>query len=739
MDTKPPARQKPPPDPEADLYPPSPREMPPLTLVTGAYRIRVILVLFSLFVFLVLYLALVAGSACLLHWSWEMPWPRGRAAIGKIGAILGSLMLFLFFLKGLFKRHRPDTGKYMRISENEQPTLFAFVRRLCREAGSSSPRAIYLSPEVNAAVFYPRSLFALVLPVRKNLVVGLGLVNQLNLSELKAVLAHEFGHFAQSSMKLGQYVYVVNQVIHDMVFGRDFWDDLLVKWRSIDLRLSFPAWALSLIVWLLRHLLGLVYRAINILNLSLSRQMEYNADLHAVRLTGSDALISGLWKTERGAIAFQGALSDVASLAEHGKYSADFFYHQQRSLETLERVLREQASDAEETRVLGTPYEYGKTIHFPSEGQEADWWQTHPTNHQREVNAKRVYVAQPPDDRPAWRLVDSDQKVRRALSLLVYREFLEVSPSPSDLLPPEEVEELIDEERQEMKQAEHYFGLYDDRTLEPGNIGALAREIDGQKGAGRLDADALRGEAAAWTGDTLRRFMESYRRIDSELKLLAGLDSGEIALRGGTLSFRGKQVTLGDVNLLLRQVGKEREKLDCELATADRAIFRYFYYLSGESEEGGAEKRAELVRRYEFLLAIQKIISVLNKAEGRIVPVLHLLQQGGRLSEEDVGRVRHTFSFGWTELSKVVKETESVLLPKLSHLAEDATVRSFVLPQKLVRRFDADTLDGEWISAFLRQFQQVIGRLRKLHFKNLGLLLRLQEGLDPQLFTAPER
>src|SRR4029079_11731076 len=131
----------------------------------------------------------------------------------------------------------------------------------------------------------------------------------------KAVLAHEFGHFAQSSMKLGQYVYVANQAIRDMAFARDSWDNWLAKWRSIDVRLSFPAWIITGVVYVLRFVLKQIFRVVNIANLSLSRQMEFNADLNAVRLTGSDALISGLWKTERGSIAMQRALGLLHSMS----------------------------------------------------------------------------------------------------------------------------------------------------------------------------------------------------------------------------------------------------------------------------------------------------------------------------------------------------------------------------------------------------------------------------------------
>ncbi len=35
----------------------------------------------------------------------------------------------------------------------------------------------------------------------KDLVVGIGLINAFNISEFKAVVAHEFGHFSQQKHK----------------------------------------------------------------------------------------------------------------------------------------------------------------------------------------------------------------------------------------------------------------------------------------------------------------------------------------------------------------------------------------------------------------------------------------------------------------------------------------------------------------------------------------------------------
>ena len=57
-----------------------------------------------------------------------------------------------------------------------------------------------MSPDVNAACMSRTSLVNLFVEPKKDLLIGLGLVNCVNLSEFKAVLAHEFGHFCQPGL-----------------------------------------------------------------------------------------------------------------------------------------------------------------------------------------------------------------------------------------------------------------------------------------------------------------------------------------------------------------------------------------------------------------------------------------------------------------------------------------------------------------------------------------------------------
>ena len=123
------------------------------------------------------------------------------------------------------------------------------------EIGAPKPHRVFLTSEVNAAVFYDLSLLNLIFPSKKNLIIGLGLVNVLTLSELKAVLAHEFGHFAQNSMMVGRWVYVAQQIIAHMVHVRDWLDGIVNFISSIDIRIAWVGWLLSLISGIITHVI----------------------------------------------------------------------------------------------------------------------------------------------------------------------------------------------------------------------------------------------------------------------------------------------------------------------------------------------------------------------------------------------------------------------------------------------------------------------------------------------------
>ena len=404
--------------PATDLYPPAPRGVPgDFTRSSPAYQRRTLAVLAGLFMFLLLYLVLIAATG---YAGWRLAYALPRLSHSDSGAfvfiasgLVAVFMLLLFLVKGLFKSQKTDRSHYVAVTRAEQPELFRFIDRVCEETRAPRPAGVYVSPDVNAAVFYNTSLFNLIVPPRKYLLIGAGLVNAVNLREFKAVLAHEFGHFSQKSLALGTYVYVANRVLRDIVYGRDSWDDVLRYWCRVDLRLSFPAWALRAVVWVIRRALEQVFKGINLPNLALSRQMEFNADDVAVSVAGSDAIVGALCRIEFADRCHALTARELSAAADLGLHSRDIFHHQRRAAAHL------RAAGGKPD--MGVPPAPPARVFDPGDASDVpQMWRSHPRNSDREANAKRHYLPADDDGRSPWLLFAGREDLCAKLSAAFY-------------------------------------------------------------------------------------------------------------------------------------------------------------------------------------------------------------------------------------------------------------------------------------------------------------------------------
>ena len=83
-----------------------------------------------------------------------------------IGLIsLGVLVLF-FLLKFIFKSHKVDRSHLTEIKITDEPQLFKLIDEIVIKVGTSFPKKVYLSNDVNAAVFYNSSFWSMFFPIK---------------------------------------------------------------------------------------------------------------------------------------------------------------------------------------------------------------------------------------------------------------------------------------------------------------------------------------------------------------------------------------------------------------------------------------------------------------------------------------------------------------------------------------------------------------------------------------------
>lgn len=707
----------------ADLYPPSLPDIPKdLTRPSARYRQLVGVVLFSLVLFLVFYLALLAGSGWLFWYcvTYDMVGVNRFTLFLKIASVAMSGMLFLFLLKALFKRHKREMGVQIEITEKEEPRLFQFIRNLCQETGAPFPYRVFLSPDVNAAVFYNTSLLNLLFPVRKNLEIGLGLVNVLTLSEFKAVLAHEFGHFSQNSMRLGNYVYVANRVIADLVYQRDFWDNLLVQWKSVgDWRLALPGWLLYGAVWLLRKILTGAFHLINLGEAALSREMEFHADLVAVSVTGSDSLIHALSRLNFANESLVQALDDLKDASDHRLYTKDLYYHQTTAAAHLRQVKGDEK--------LGTPPPLPPAagersqVFQPGEDDVPSMYASHPPNYEREQNAKRQYFRSVSDERSPWLLFTNPGAVREALTARFYAEHL---PLPRGAAPTDAaaIQAFIDEEHAERRQDPRYFGLYDGRPLDPGDLQTQVNTVYYHP----WPVGELVRVYNRLYGGQLKEFAEAHQKRDKEQDLLREIKSGETRPRGGVFTFREQQYPVAKAEELLQQVDQELERDTEELKKLDSEVFLAHYQMARVNGDGNDQ---ELWARYQFHLAAQEILKNTAVELVRLNAVLGYLSTREQTTSEDFAEVARLMREARGVLFNAIRQASQLGLPALRNMQAGAALSGFLLDERVVEDLPtgSNSIEGEWVSRLMQQLHQVQSKSSRIHYKSLGAILALQE------------
>jgi Zn-dependent protease with chaperone function len=716
----------------AALYPPGPAQAPAdLTAPSSGYRSKLLLVLLCLVLFYLVYLGLLVGTLWFLGRCLLSPWNLlGLSWLLRLGLVLSSLSFLVFLVKGLFKRPPRQRDLEVEIFERDHPRLFAFLARLCDEVGADFPRRVLVSPEVNAAAVREISFWRLFWPSPCDLLLGLGLVNVLTLSEFKAVLAHELGHFSQrSSGWVDGYVYTVRKLILSLLEGEDCLDRLL--WRGCQLLRKPAPTALDVCLWLLawsvygplwlwsKVLYGLAYWLV-FFHQALSREMEFHADLVAVRLSGSDALVHALYRLRFAEEALAQACEDLRVAADHSLYTSDLFYHQSQAAAYLRRL--RQKPDLGIPPPLSSDPQRPNRIFRAADEETPSMWADHPTNYEREQNAKRRYLRAPLDDRPAWILFDKAEELRQRLTWQFYRQVLRVPRNAAQLLAAD-VQAFIDAEHAETTYHPRYHGLYDDRCLYLEEIESLLAEVRHRPwGVPRL----LRAHQLLY-GPELASWVPAYHRRREEYRRLRDLVDGLERPESGEFCFRGQWYKVRQARRLLRGVAEELKADISWLENLDRKVF-LIYYQSALEAQRPAEAE-ELAQRYRFHLELQQIYWELSGPSANVEGLLQFLSRNAQLTEDEFLVMRDLLRQAHAALARALERAAKLTLPALLNFQAGESLHAFLLTRPLVRPLKprAQRITGKWLRQLMQQLEEVHSKTRRLYFKSLGQILALQE------------
>jgi Zn-dependent protease with chaperone function len=481
-------------------------------------------------------------------------------ALGLGLASLGVLIL-IFLVKFLFKSHKTDRSHLVEITRSDEPVLFAMIEDIVAKAGTSFPKKVYLSYDVNAAVFYDSNFWSMFFPVKKNLQIGIGLVNSVTQAELKAILAHEFGHFSQRSMKVGSYVYQVNQVLINMLYDNDSFDQLAAKWANITgYFYIFVVVAIKIIQgiqWILRKMYELVNREY----LGLSREMEFHADEVAAHITGFEPLKTSLLRLSFADYALNSVFDFYNGRIAENLSTQNLFADYQMALKIL---AKENGVNLENSLPKVTEMELSR--YNKSKLVIKDQWASHPSTEDRVARLEKTGITvQGLSADPASALflkIDDYQKTFTAQLFSTVNYSGELCH-----LSAEQFSVAYEEDLEKNSFPKIFNGYYDNKnpvSFPPDEISSEDEKL----------SDLFSDEKVDW--------IYTAKALENDIKTLGQIHSKMLKVK--TFDYDGIKYKPKQSIELAKKLRLELDALNLQIQDNDRAILGYFCKLEPKEE-----------------------------------------------------------------------------------------------------------------------------------------------------------
>lgn len=547
------------------------------------FKSQVCRVLFSLLLFIVIYiilmilaigvsLGLAAGGITLI-----ISFPRLITIMIGIALILSGGMTLFFMIKFIFSRNKIDYSYLREIKKAHHPKLFAFIDKVANETKAPKPKKIFISNEVNAYVFYDSSFWSMFFPVKKNLCIGLGLVNSVNMSEFKSIMGHEFGHFSQRSMKLGSYVYNMNKIIYNMLYENNGFEKGLMTLNSISGYFAITTLITKIMVSIIQWILQQIYSIVNISYSSLSREMEFHADKVAASVSGSNQTGTSLRRITVSDMAFSDMTNQTFTFAQDGYFTENIY--------TIHSIFMKRLANDFNLSINSngliniTKEEYSKLFN-QSLINIKDQWASHPTIEEREKEALKLSIPVEVDCTSPWILFSNKELVQKEMTKVMLSEYDSLEMKSLD---EKEYFIMLNHEKEKRSFPEVYKKFYNYYALK------------------RIDLNTLSKTSKSFTeiyGSNRIQLLIDRNYLYSDEMLLNQIINKEIKIK--TFDYKGKKYKAKEAFLVLKEIRKEIDFMEEEADLIQKESLSFFMHLSDDTYE--------FREKYKTLFSLREII-----------------------------------------------------------------------------------------------------------------------------------
>lgn len=600
----------------------------------------------SIVLFMVTYLLLICSAIALtilcgfLGFALVAYWFHSVSIMLAIALVSIGALILIFLVKFIFKKHVHDLSHLTEISKEEEPMLFLMIEEIVREVKTDFPKKVYLSADVNASVFYDSSFWSMFLPVRKNLQIGLGLVNSVSTIELRAILAHEFGHFSQRSMKVGSYVYNMNKVIFNMLYDNESYDSMTKKWAEKSNYLAISVGLAIKIILGIQWILQKVYHVVNLSYMSLSREMEFHADEVAANITGSRPLVTALLRLELADQSYQTVINHYQEKINDAETTLNIYPQQTYVMGFFAEKNKLAVENNLPKVTLDHLNRYNK-----SKLVIKDQWASHPTTEERIGQLEKLNLPTRNDNSaPATGIFKNIEKTQTALSQKLFSSVQ--YPSEPVIKSGEQFAETFIADQKQYSFPEIYNTYYDTKNPSVFDLTTVSIANGNTLLLNDLFGNEVINDVYEWLG------------LENDIHTLQQIQNGSYDVK--SFDYDGQKYASTDCPELIESLQKKEAEKKQELSDNDLKIYQYFARVAT-----GKGVILELNRLYQNFFAVDSSANERFKVYSEIAGASAFIFQNTPFEIINQKLV-------------LLKALENDFKRKIRHLLDDAIFHDFI-------------------------------------------------------------
>ncbi|WP_029293168.1 M48 family metalloprotease [Chryseobacterium hispalense] len=586
--------------------------------ISPAYRTKLISAIISISVFFIVYFVLILISLALifllgygavkiiaLHANY-------LTLVLALGLFSIGLVVFYFLIKFIFIKNTYSTRHLIEVDRNKQPELFALIDEIVAETAVKMPGKVFLSPDVNASVSYNSVFWSMFLPVKKNLTIGVGLINSTTVGELKAVLAHEFGHFSQKSMKIGGYVNQAEKIIFDTVYNNREYEQTIKNgsgYWAFQLSGMISVGFISAFQYILKFFSDFIFKN----NASLRREMEFHADAVATYVTNPQEQISSLLRLDLSNAAFNSSF--LFYTESNGKYLPENLFINQAALMQL---FSERNNH---------PYENGLpkideddlTRYNRTKVEIEDQWASHPETHRRiEMIRRNTTKNRPENNELAKTVIRGYDEIGKIMTdkYLTLNNIKNVGEVIGDN---ERFMELYNEQYPLLKMSLYFNSYYENHNPVLDNVDNLFHTSE------NLAYNEL-------FSDEMLSLIQEKNATQTDLFTLHQIAADPKLVK--TFKYNGTLYKSKNAGKVIPALTKELDDLKSRLEENDKQIFRYYYSLAHDGD------KEILKNKYIQFASLDREYDIFENAIDQFIPSLKFMLY--TLPVEEIRKHRYT-------------------------------------------------------------------------------------------------